>query len=387
MGVERKKVMAIFGTRPEANKMAPVVGALSRLEPYFDVKVAVTAQHREMLDQMLALFSITPDYDLDIMRHGQTLEGIVSLALKGLSEVLDIERPDLVLVHGDTHTTFVGALASFYKQIPVGHVEAGLRTDSKYSPFPEEMNRRLTGKIADIHFAPTAKNRAALLREGVPAESVFVTGNTAVDALRDIAARPPMPITDPLINAVDFDGRRVILVTAHRRENWGEPMRRIFEAFRRIVQSHDDVEILYCIHKNPAIRAVAEEMLGALDRVTLVEPPDYGVFVQLMQRSYLILTDSGGIQEEAPALGKPTLVLRDNTERPEAVEAGVVLLVGSDTSLIADTTSRLLADPQAYSRMAQARNPFGDGRAAERISQAIMYHFGFVSDRPGDLFV
>lgn len=367
--------------------MAPVVGALKSLGSHFDVRIAVTAQHREMLDQMLDLFNISPDYDLDIMKHGQTLEGIVSAVLQGLISVYEKDKPDMVLVHGDTHTTFAGALAAFYKQIPVGHVEAGLRTADKYSPFPEEMNRRLTGTIADIHFAPTAKNRTALIREGVNEDAIFVTGNTAVDALREIAGRKPLPIDDPAINSVDFAGKKVILVTAHRRENWGEPMRRIFRAFQMLVEAHDDIEILYCIHKNPSIREIAGEMLLGRPRITLAEPPDYGRFVQLMKRSYLILTDSGGIQEEAPAIGKPTLVLRDNTERPEAVEAGVVDLVGSNTDLIVSRTAQLLTDKDAYNRMAQANNPFGDGRAAERIGEALRYYFGFIPDRPKDLLI
>lgn len=374
------KVLAVFGTRPEAIKMAPVVQELKRNEEEFRCMVAVTAQHREMLDQVLRLFSIEPEYDLNIMRPGQSLEEITVRALEGLVKVLDRERPDLVLVHGDTTTTFVAALAAFYRKILVGHVEAGLRTKDKYAPYPEEMNRRLTAALSDVHFAPTRKARENLLREGVPAECIYVTGNTVIDALK-ATVREDYSFTDPVLANLDFN-KRIILVTAHRRENWGEPMREIFSALRKIKEQHREVEIVFPVHRNPRVRDVAEEILKGVPGIHLIEPLDYEPFVNLMARSYLVLTDSGGLQEEAPALGKPVLVLREVTERPEAVEAGTVRLVGTSEESIVEAAKELLEDRGSYLKMAQAVNPYGDGLASRRIRGFLRYYFGFTLAPP-----
>ncbi len=366
-----RKVMVVFGTRPEAIKMAPVVQAL-KSKASIRCIVAVTAQHREMLDQVLHLFKITPDYDLDLMQPGQTLTSITTGALAGLGGVFARERPDLVLVHGDTTTTFVAALAAFYERIPVGHVEAGLRTHNKYSPYPEEMNRKLTGAVADFHFAPTATARANLLREGIVPESIHVTGNTVIDALLATVA-PNYRFSDPNLEQIlaSEKDRRMIMVTTHRRENLGEPMRQIYLALESILAEFPDTFIIFPVHKNPAVREVVQEVLGAHPRVHLIEPLDYQPFVNLMARSYLILTDSGGIQEEAPSLGKPVLVVRDTTERPEAVEAGTVSLVGTSYEGVRAELYRLLSDKKAYDEMAMAINPYGDGKAAIRIAEII----------------
>lgn len=366
-----RKVMVVFGTRPEAIKMAPVVRAL-KSKASIRCIVAVTAQHREMLDQVLHLFKITPDYDLDLMQPGQTLTSITTGALAGLGEVFARERPDLVLVHGDTTTTFVAALSAFYEKIPVGHVEAGLRTHNKYSPYPEEMNRKLTGAVADFHFAPTATARANLLREGIVPESIHVTGNTVIDALLATVA-PNYRFSDPNLEQIlaSEKDRRMIMVTTHRRENLGEPMRQIYLALESILAEFPDTFIIFPVHKNPAVREVVQEVLGAHPRVHLIEPLDYQPFVNLMARSYLILTDSGGIQEEAPSLGKPVLVVRDTTERPEAVEAGTVSLVGTSYEGVRAELYRLLSDKKAYDEMAMAINPYGDGKAAIRIAEII----------------
>ncbi|WP_206811410.1 non-hydrolyzing UDP-N-acetylglucosamine 2-epimerase [Paradesulfitobacterium ferrireducens] len=363
--------MVVFGTRPEAIKMAPVVQAL-KSKASIRCIVAVTAQHREMLDQVLHLFKITPDYDLDLMQPGQTLTSITTGALAGLGGVFARERPDLVLVHGDTTTTFVAALAAFYERIPVGHVEAGLRTHNKYSPYPEEMNRKLTGAVADFHFAPTATARANLLREGIVPESIHVTGNTVIDALLATVA-PNYRFSDPNLEQIlaSEKDRRMIMVTTHRRENLGEPMRQIYLALESILAEFPDTFIIFPVHKNPAVREVVQEVLGAHPRVHLIEPLDYQPFVNLMARSYLILTDSGGIQEEAPSLGKPVLVVRDTTERPEAVEAGTVSLVGTSYEGVRAELYRLLSDKKAYDEMAMAINPYGDGKAAIRIAEII----------------
>lgn len=363
--------------------MAPLVRELETRREEIDCKVAVTAQHREMLDQVLSLFGITPAHDLDIMRQGQNLFDITCRALSGLQQVLQMEAPDLVLVHGDTTTTFVAALASFYRQIPVGHVEAGLRTRDKFSPFPEEINRHLTGVLADIHFAPTPTARQNLLDEGLPAGNIFVTGNTVIDALL-ATARADYRFNDPVLDSVDFD-KRILLVTTHRRENLGAPMRGIYRALREIVDDYRDVEVIFPVHKNPAVRRVVEEELGGLDRVRLIEPLDYEPFVNLIGRSYLVLSDSGGLQEEAPSLGKPVLVLRNTTERPEAVSAGTALLAGTTREAVSFETRRLLDDKEFYSRMANAVNPYGDGRASKRIVQAIRYKYGLSAERP-DVF-
>lgn len=380
----RIKVMTIFGTRPEAIKMAPVVLELAKYPEWITPVVVVTAQHREMLDQVLKLFNITPDYDLDIMSQGQTLFDITCRAMHGLNEAIGKEKPDIVLVHGDTTTTFAGALAAYYHQTAVGHVEAGLRTGNKYSPFPEEMNRKLTGSLADLHFAPTEVSRANLLAEMVAEEAITVTGNTVIDALK-ATVNSGYVFQNELLSGIDYQNRRVILVTTHRRENLGEPMRHVYQALRRIVEEFADVEIVFPVHKNPKVREVVQAELGGIGRVHLIDPLDYEPFANLMARSYLVLTDSGGIQEEAPALGKPVLVLRDTTERPEAVEAGTVRLVGTERACVYEETCRLLADEKAYASMANACNPYGDGQASRRIAQAVLFTYGYIEKKP-DIF-
>ena len=377
---DKIKVMSIFGTRPEAIKMAPVVRALMRHTDAIETRTLVTAQHREMLDQVLHLFRITPDYDLNIMAAGQTLFDITSRAMLGINEVFQKERPDLVLVHGDTTTTFAGALAAYYHQIPVGHVEAGLRTHDIYSPFPEEMNRRLTGGIATLHFAPTATAHENLRAEGIPEGRIFITGNTVIDALHH-TVRPDYVLPAEL-GSVDFAEHRVLLVTTHRRENLGEPMRHVYRAIRDIIEELDDVEVIFPVHRNPKVREIVQEELGGLERVHLIDPLDYEPFANLMARVDIVLTDSGGIQEEAPALGKPVLVLRDTTERPEAVTAGTVRLIGTDERRVYEETMRLLTEPTAYTHMAEAVNPYGDGEAARRIIEAILYHAGRTQTPP-----
>ena len=378
------KVMTVFGTRPEAIKMAPVVLELKKHSEDILPIVTVTAQHREMLDQVLHLFRIRPDHDLDIMSAGQTLFDITSKAMTGLDRVLSEDQPDLVLVHGDTTTTFAGALAAYYHQTAVGHVEAGLRTRNKYSPFPEEMNRKLTGAIADLHFAPTSTSEENLLQEAVPKERIFVTGNTVIDALHQ-TVRDDFMFEDPMLRRIDFQSRRVILVTTHRRENLGEPMRHVYKALKDIVGEFPDVEVVFPVHRNPKVREVVNEELGNLPKVHLIDPLDYEPFANLMHRAHLILTDSGGVQEEAPALGKPVLVLRDTTERPEALAAGTVKLIGTERDRVYEETKLLLTNPEEYSRMAEACNPYGDGCASRRIVQAIRYHYG-LSDELPDVF-
>ena len=377
------KVMTIFGTRPEAIKMAPLVKELEKEEELESI-VAVTAQHREMLDQVLELFAINPDYDLDIMKAGQSLTEISVRVLEGLEKVLKEVQADLVLVHGDTSTTFLAALAAFYQQIKIGHVEAGLRTYNKYSPFPEEMNRQLAGVLADLHFAPTAAARENLLKENIPAGRIFVTGNTVIDALLQ-TVREDYRFNDDILDGIDFAGRKVILLTAHRRENLGQPMEEIFKAVRRLVEENPELELVFPVHLNPAVRQVATAVLGNMDRVHLIEPLDYEPFVNLMARCYLVLTDSGGIQEEAPGLGKPVLVLRNTTERPEAIAAGTVRLVGTDAEKIYQAATELIRDEEEYARMANAVNPYGDGQAARRIVRRIKYEFGLIAD-PGEEF-
>jgi len=376
------KVMTVFGTRPEAIKMAPVVLELQKHADRIQTIVAVTAQHRQMLDQVLDLFQITPDYDLDIMSQGQTLYDITTKSLMGLKDVLAKEKPDLVLVHGDTTTTFAGALASYYQQVPVGHVEAGLRTGDIYSPFPEEMNRKLTGAIAAIHFAPTATAKANLLKENVNPSHIYVTGNTVIDALMMTVAGD-YDFGDDL-KGVDFQNHRVILLTTHRRENLGEPMRHIYKALRRIIEEIPDTEIVFPVHRNPLVRKVVEEELAGVDRIHLIDPMEYEPFANLMSLSSLVLTDSGGIQEEAPSLGKPVLVLRNTTERPEAVEAGTVRLIGTDKDVVYAETKRLLTDQAAYDAMSNAVNPYGDGKASQRIVQAILHAFAGEEAVPDD---
>ena len=372
------RVLSVFGTRPEAIKMSPLALELARRE-HIDPQVCVTAQHREMLDGVLSVFGVAPDYDLDIMRPGQTLADITSRVLSGLGGVFESARPDLVLVHGDTTTTFAAALAAFYAKIPCGHVEAGLRTFDRWSPYPEEMNRRLAGQLCTLHFAPTARNAENLRREGVEG-GVFVTGNTVIDALAYTARGEGF--SSPQLRALDFSGRRVIALTCHRRENYGRPMENIFAAVREIAERHPEVLIVYPVHLSPAVRECAGLLLGGVANIALIEPLDAVDMHRLMARSYLVMTDSGGIQEEAPALGKPVLVLRRETERPEAVEAGTVALAGTETADIVRLAETLLADGAAYARMAHAVNPYGDGHACRRIADAIEYSFGLRSEAP-----
>jgi len=364
------KVLIVFGTRPEAIKMAPVVRTLQKV---LDVVVCVTAQHREMLDQVLGVFEITPHYDLNIMKSGQDLFDVTSNVLLGLRSVLKEEQPDLVLVHGDTTTSMAASLASFYLQIPIGHVEAGLRTHDIYSPFPEEGNRQLTGRIATHHFAPTEQARSNLLAEDVAEDRIVVTGNTVIDALLSVVEMARMvPFSDEMLNQLPFlaaeeSSPRIVLVTGHRRENFGRGFEEICQALSQLAAKYPEVQIIYPVHLNPNVREPVTRVLSGLENVHLIEPLDYLPFIKLMDLSYLILTDSGGIQEEAPSLGKPVLVMRDTTERPEAVEAGTVELVGADSSNIVAAVERLLNDSVAYKTMSRAHNPYGDGHACERI--------------------
>jgi UDP-N-acetylglucosamine 2-epimerase (non-hydrolysing) len=374
-----KRVMVVYGTRPEAIKLAPVVSALGR-SPYLAPIVAVTGQHREMLDQVNELFGITPSHDLDIIAPRQTLEQITVRALAGLGEVIRAERPDMLAVQGDTTTSFVAALAAFYEKIPVVHVEAGLRTSDPYSPFPEEINRRLTSQVANVHLAPTPTSRANLVAENIKPEHITVSGNTVIDALLDVVARR-LPYADPALE--QLGGRRTVLVTAHRRESWGQPMARSANAIARLARRFTDVMFVLPAHLNPVVREVLLPPLVGLSNVLITDPLPYGQFCRLMQDSYLILTDSGGVQEEGPSLGKPVLVMRDTTERPEAVQAGTVRLVGTDERLIVDEVTRLLVDERRYATMANAVNPYGDGQAARRSVQAIEHYFG-LADAPED---
>jgi UDP-N-acetylglucosamine 2-epimerase (non-hydrolysing) len=370
----RVRVLSVFGTRPEAIKMAPVVLRLAA-HPGFDARVCVTAQHRSMLDSVLEDFAIRPDFDLDVMREGQSLCGIAARVLDGLQGVLETFRPERVLVHGDTTTTLAAAIAAFYNRVSVGHVEAGLRTGDLQAPWPEEANRKVTAVVTDLHFAPTERARRALLAEGVPPERIHVTGNTVIDALflaRAKLRRDPH-LEQKIVHRFDFlvPNRRLVLVTGHRRESFGAGFENICRALAELARRHPDIQILYPVHLNPNVREPVFRILGGLPSVHLIEPVEYLPFVHLMDRAHLILTDSGGIQEEAPSLGKPVLVMRDVTERPEAIEAGTVRLVGTDSARIVEETSRLLTDPAAYRRMATAINPYGDGRAAERIERAL----------------
>lgn len=360
-----KKVMLVFGTRPEAIKMCPLVNELKSRKNLQTV-VCVTGQHRQMLDQVLEAFSVTPDYDLSVMKDRQTLFDVTTNVLNGIKEVLEAEKPDVVLVHGDTSTTFVSALACFYLQIPVGHVEAGLRTYNIYSPYPEEFNRQAVSIISQYNFAPTELSRQNLLKEGRPDESVYVTGNTAIDALKTTVRED---YSHPQLDWAQ--GSRLIVITAHRRENLGQPMHNMFRAIRRIMDEHPDVKAIYPIHMNPMVRQAAEEELGGCDRIRIIEPLDVLDFHNFLARSYMILTDSGGIQEEAPSLGKPVLVMRDTTERPEGVAAGTLKLVGTDEEVIYENFKLLLEDEQAYNAMAQSANPYGDGHACQRIADVL----------------
>lgn len=372
------KVLSVFGTRPEAIKMAPLVLELQK-RPEIESLVCITAQHREMLDSVMQQFEIQADYDLDIMEQRQDLTGITTRVLERMQGVLEVAKPDLVLVHGDTTTTFAGALAAFYAKIPVGHVEAGLRTFDRWSPFPEEMNRSLVGRIATLHFAPTANNAQNLEREAVNGD-IFVTGNTVIDAMA-YTVRGRGFVSDEL-NQIDFSGRRIIALTCHRRENYGQPMRNIFTAVRKLALTYPDVLIVYPVHLSPVVRSTAQELLGDVANIRLISPLDAVDMHRLMAKSYLVMTDSGGIQEEAPALGKPVLVLRRETERPEAVEAGTVKLAGTETEPIFQLASELLDDAVCYDRMAKAVNPYGDGQACPRIADAILYQFGLSENKP-----
>lgn len=364
------KVMSIFGTRPEAIKMAPVVQELGRRRGEIDSVVCVTAQHREMLDSVLDTFHIKPDYDLNIMKKGQTLESVTESILCGLNGILEKERPDMVLVHGDTTTTFASALSAFYHKIPVGHVEAGLRTHNLYSPYPEEANRQMVGDLAELHFTPTMQGLKNLLQENKDPEKIYVTGNTAIDALRTTVRKE---YDSP---ALQWAGSsRILLLTAHRRENWGAPLRRIFTAVNKITEKYPDVRVIYPCHMNPAVRGLADEMFGNNDHVCVIEPLEVTDFHNLIRKSYLVLTDSGGIQEEGPSLGKPVLVVRETTERPEGVEAGTLKLVGTSTENIIRQVERLLEDEAEYERMSKAENPYGDGHASEKIVNAVLRYF------------
>jgi UDP-N-acetylglucosamine 2-epimerase (non-hydrolysing) len=375
--MKKLKVMTVFGTRPEAIKMAPLVHELNRHEDQIESIVCVTAQHRQMLDQVLDIFDIRPDIDLNIMKDRQTLVQITTRALDELDGVMKEVKPDIVLVHGDTTTTFVASLAAFYNQVAIGHVEAGLRTWDKYSPFPEEMNRQLTGVMADLHFAPTEGAAENLRRENKPEEAIYITGNTAIDALKTTVRSD---YTHPVLERVA--GRKMVLMTAHRRENLGEPMRQIFRAVRRLVDEHDDIAVVYPVHLNPAVQEVAQDVLGGHERIHLIEPLDAFDFHNFARRAHLILTDSGGVQEEAPSLGVPVLVLRDTTERPEGIAAGTLKLAGTDEDQVYFMADQLLRDADAYDAMARAANPYGDGEASRRIVEAILHHFGRRAERP-----
>lgn len=365
--IKKWKVMTIFGTRPEAIKMAPLVLELQKYPEQIESIVTVTAQHRQMLDQVLETFNITPNYDLNIMKDRQTLIDVTTNALQGLDKVMKEAQPDIVLVHGDTATTFIASLAAFYNQIAIGHVEAGLRTWNKYSPYPEEMNRQLTGVMADLHFAPTEVSKKNLLDENKNPDTIFVTGNTAIDALATTVSEH---YTHPVLDKIGED--RMILLTAHRRENLGEPMRHMFKAITRILTEHEDVQVVYPVHMNPAVREIANEILGDNERVHLIEPLEVFDFHNFAANSYMILTDSGGVQEEAPSLGKPVLVLRDTTERPEGIKAGTLKLAGTEEETIYALAKELLTDKNAYEVMAKASNPYGDGHASKRIVEALL---------------
>ena len=381
--MDKIRVLSVFGTRPEAIKMAPLVLELAK-RPEFVSMCCLTGQHRQMLDSVMEIFELKAEYDLDIMEKQQTLSTITTKTILGMDRVLEEAKPDLVLVHGDTSTTFAGALAAFYHKVTVGHVEAGLRTYDIYSPFPEEMNRTLVGDIARLHFSPTAANAENLQREAVQGE-IFITGNTVIDAMRT-TVRPDFVFANPELNALDF-GKRVITLTCHRRENYGQPMEDIMTAVRELVEKYEDIEVVYPVHLSPVVQECARRNLGDLKRVHLIEPLDVEQMHNLMARSYFIMTDSGGLQEEAPAMGKPVLVLRKETERPEAIAAGTVKLAGVDKGDILRLASELLEDEAVYQSMAKAVNPYGDGTACTRIAEAIKWCFGFRSDRPEDFKV
>ena len=376
--MKKIKVMTVFGTRPEAIKMAPLVLELQKQSQRFEAITTVSAQHREMLDQVLDIFHIKPDYDLNIMHARQTLTDITSNVLINLDKILKEAKPDIVLVHGDTTTTFAASVAAFYNQIPIGHVEAGLRTWEKYSPYPEEMNRKMTDAMTDLYFAPTNQSKANLLKENHKEDNIYITGNTAIDALKQTVDKE---YHHDILDKVSPDNK-LILLTMHRRENQGEPMRRVFKVIREVVESREDVEVIYPVHLSPAVQEAAKEILGNAERIHLISPLDVVDFHNLAARSYFIMTDSGGVQEEAPSLGKPVLVLRDTTERPEGVEAGTLKLVGTESEKVKKEMEELLDNDAEYQRMAQAKNPYGDGKASERILDAIAYYFGVTDKKP-----
>ena len=377
--MEKLRIMSVFGTRPEAIKMCPLVQELANREG-IESLCCVTAQHRQMLDSVLEVFQVKPDWDLDIMTPRQTLSTITSKCLTGMDEAIDALKPDMILVHGDTSTTFAGALSAFYHQVSVGHVEAGLRTYDKYSPFPEEMNRKLVSAIADLYFCPTANNRANLEREGIT-KGLFVTGNTVIDALKT-TVRPDYRFSTEELNQLPYGEKKIVLVTCHRRENYGQPMANIMTALRRVTETFEDVELVYPVHLSPVVREAAAKYLSGHDRIHLIDPLDVEEMHNLMARSYLVMTDSGGLQEEAPALGRPVLVLRRETERPEAVEAGTVKIAGTEEESIFQMASQLLTDEKAYHAMAHAVNPYGDGFACRRIVDAIEWQFGLREEKP-----
>ena len=378
MLMKKIKVMTVFGTRPEAIKMAPLVVELQKQSQRFEAITTVSAQHREMLDQVLDIFHIKPDYDLNIMHARQTLTDITSNVLINLDKILKEAKPDIVLVHGDTTTTFAASVAAFYNQIPIGHVEAGLRTWEKYSPYPEEMNRQMTDAMTDLYFAPTNQSKANLLKENHKEDNIYITGNTAIDALKQTVDKE---YHHDILDKVSPDNK-LILLTMHRRENQGEPMRRVFKVIREVVESREDVEVIYPVHLSPAVQEAAKEILGNTERIHLISPLDVVDFHNLAARSYFIMTDSGGVQEEAPSLGKPVLVLRDTTERPEGVEAGTLKLVGTESEKVKKEMEELLDNDAEYQRMTQAKNPYGDGKASERILDAIAYYFGVTDKKP-----
>ena len=378
--MKKLKVMLVFGTRPEAIKMAPLILELKKRAAEFETVVTVTAQHREMLDQVLAVFEITPDYDLDVMQPNQTITTITTNVMNRLEEVIQAEKPDIILVHGDTTTTFAASLAAFYNKTAIGHVEAGLRTWNKYSPYPEEMNRQLTDVLSDLYFAPTLQSKENLLQENHPVDQVYVTGNTAIDALKQTVAQD---YQHDILEKVDFS-KKVILVTMHRRENQGKPMEQVFKAMKDVVNKHPDTEIIYPVHLSPTVQKLAHAAFDDVERVHLIAPLDVVDFHNLAVRCHFIMSPSGGVQEEAPSLGKPVLVLRDTTERPEGIAAGTLKLVGTEYENVKQEMTVLLEDETQYQQMAQAKNPYGDGQASRRILDAIAYHFGQLADRPQD---
>ena len=379
--MKKYKIMSVFGTRPEAIKMAPLVKELGKYDDLESI-CCLTGQHREMLDSVMEIFKLQADFDLNIMEKRQTLSTITTKTLLGMERVMEQCKPDMILVHGDTSTTFAGALAAFYHQVPVGHVEAGLRTYDKYSPFPEEMNRTLVGDIADLHFSPTRANAENLRRESVAGE-IFITGNTAIDAM-GYTVKADRKFQNELLNRLDFEHRRIIAVTCHRRENYGKPMEDIMSAIAEVVRTHEDVEVVYPVHLSPVVRECAQKYLGGKERIHLIDPLDVEEMHNLLARCFMVMTDSGGLQEEAPALGKPVLVMRRETERPEAIAAGTAKLAGVTYEGVLAEANRLLDDPAAYQAMAKAVNPYGDGHACRRIAQAIRWHFGLTDERPAD---